>query len=153
MGYSLNVRFGSLPFYLSDHQTVEAMTIGRFVIYFILFNLTLSVLPLVLQNFYPSVPVLIPRFWNMFAVFGIITFVIYVLAAWRMTVSYKASGEALLASIAVKLLLFMIIAFVYISQNTVDPVKFMVSFFYLYFFHTVFEIYCLLCNLRNQKFK
>lgn len=70
-----------------------------------------------------------------------------------MRVSIKSSGQALLASIAVKLLLYMVIAFVYISQNTVDPVKFMICFFYLYFFHTVFEIYCFLCNLRNQKFK
>jgi hypothetical protein len=129
------------------------MTIGRFLIYFILFNIALSIAPLVVENFYPDFPALIPRFWNMFAVFSIITFVIYILASWRMNVSYKASGEALLASIAVKLLLFMIIAFVYITQNTVNPVKFMISFFYLYFFHTVFEIYCLLCNLRNQKFK
>ncbi|MHB1176713.1 MAG: hypothetical protein ACYCZO_00090 [Daejeonella sp.] len=129
------------------------MSIGRFLGYFLLFNVLLSVGPLVAENYYPEFPLLIPRFWNMFAVFSIITFIIYMLASWRMTVSYKSSGEALLASIAVKLLLYMVIAFVYISSNSVDPVKFMVSFFYLYFFHTVFEIYCLLCNLRNQKFK
>lgn len=129
------------------------MGIGRFLIYFLLFNVLLSIAPLVAEHVYPEFPLLIPRFWNMFAVFSIITFIIYILASWRMTVSYKSSGEALLASIAVKLLLYMVIAFVYISSNTVDPVKFMISFFYLYFFHTVFEIYCLLCNLRNQKFK
>lgn len=129
------------------------MSIGRFLVYFLLFNTLLSIAPLLAENYYPEFPVLIPRFWNMFAVFSIITFIIYVLASWRMKVSYKSSGEALLASIAVKLLLYMVIAFVYISSNAVDPIKFMISFFYLYFFHTVFEIYCLLCNLRNQKFK
>lgn len=129
------------------------MTVTRFFIYFTLFNILLAVPPLVLENYYSQVQLLIPRFWNMFAVFSIITFVIYLFASWRMSVSVKSSGQALLASIAVKLLLYMIIAFVYISQNTVEPVKFISSFFYLYFFHTVFEIYCLLCNLRNQNFK
>ena len=129
------------------------MNILRFLIYFLLFNIFLGIAPLLAENYYYDLDLLIPRFWNMFAVFSIITFVIYMLASWRMNVSIKSSGQALLASIAVKLLLYMVIAFVYISQNTVDPVKFMICFFYLYFFHTVFEIYCLLCNLRNQKFK
>ena len=129
------------------------MKIQRFLIYFILFNVTLSIAPLISENYYPEYPILIPRFWNMFAVFSVITFVIYILASWRMSVSYKSSGEALLASIGIKLLLYMVIAFVYLSSNTVDPIKFLISFFYLYFFHTVFEIYCLLCNLRNQNFK
>ena len=129
------------------------MKIQRFLIYFILFNVTLSIAPLISENYYPEYLILIPRFWNMFAVFSVITFVIYILASWRMRVSYKSSGEALLASIGIKLLLYMVIAFVYLSSNTVDPIKFLISFFYLYFFHTVFEIYCLLCNLRNQNFK
>ncbi len=129
------------------------MSITKFLIYFLLFNILLSTVPLLAENFYKDLDVLIPRFWNMFAVFSIITFVIYLFASWRMKLSIKSSGQALLASIGVKLLLYMVIAFVYISQNTVDPVKFMICFFYLYFFHTVFEIYCLLCNLRNQKIK
>jgi len=129
------------------------MKIGKYLLFFILFNLALSAAPLLLQNYYTDVQLLIPRFWNMFAVFSIITLVIHIFASWRMSISYRSSGQALLASITVKLLLYMIIAFVYISQNTVNPVNFMICFFYLYFFHTVFEIYCLLCNLRNQKFK
>ena len=129
------------------------MSTKNFLIYFILFNIFLSIAPLVAENFYGGLDLLIPRFWNMFAVFSIITLVIYLLASWRMKVSIKSSGQALLASIAVKLLLYMVIAFVYISQNTVNPAKFIICFFYLYFFHTVFEIYCLLCNLRNQKIK
>ncbi|MES2872542.1 MAG: hypothetical protein V4708_02390 [Bacteroidota bacterium] len=129
------------------------MSTLRFLIYFILFNIFLSIAPLAAENFYEAQDLLIPRFWNMFAVFSIITLVIYLFASWRMKVSIKSSGQALLASIAVKLLLYMVIAFVYITQNTVNPAKFIICFFYLYFFHTVFEIYCLLCNLRNQKFK
>lgn len=129
------------------------MSTTKFLIYFFLFNILLSIPPLIAENSYADMDLLIPRFWNMFAVFSIITFVIYMLASWRMKVSIKSSGQALLASIAIKLLLYMVIAFVYITQNTVNPAKFIICFFYLYFFHTVFEISCLLCNLRNQKIK
>ena len=129
------------------------MSTFKFLIYFILFNIFLSIAPLLAGYSYSEFDLLIPRFWNMFAVFSIITLVIYLLASWRIKVSIKSSGQALLASIAVKLLLYMVIAFVYITQNTVNPAKFIICFFYLYFFHTVFEISCLLCNLRNQKFK
>ncbi|SKB64708.1 hypothetical protein SAMN05661099_2053 [Daejeonella lutea] len=129
------------------------MSITRFLIYFVLFNILLAIPPFVIHHHFKELDLLIPRFDKMFIVFSIITFVIYLFASWRMSVSVKSSGQALLASIAVKLLLYMVIAFVYISQNTVNPAKFMICFFYLYFFHTVFEIYCLLCNLRNQKIK
>jgi hypothetical protein len=129
------------------------MNILRFLVYYLLFTAVLAIAPLLFQYYYPEMELLIPRFWALFWIFEILTLSIYLIASWRMKVSDKASGQALLGSVTVKLLFCMIIAFVYISANTVEPVKFIINFFYLYFFHTVFEIYCLLCNLRNQKFK
>ncbi len=129
------------------------MNLLRFLIYFLGFMLFLASGPYILDTFYSESSFLIPKFWSLFAVFGIVTFSVYAVAYWRMGISNKASGQALLGSVAVKLLIYMIIAFVYLSANRVEPVNFMLNFFYLYFFHTVFEIYCLLCNLRNQKFK
>ena len=70
-----------------------------------------------------------------------------------MRVSDKASTQALLAGVSVKLLICMILAFAYLNNVAVDPGKFLANFFYLYFFHTVFEIYCLLRSLRNLKNK
>jgi len=138
---------------LSDYQTVKTMIITRFFIYFVLFTILLATAPLVSHLFYPEMKFLIPKFWALFWIFEILTLSIYLLASWRMRISDKASGQALLGSVTIKLLFCMIIAFVYINANPVDPLKFIINFFYLYFFHTVFEIYCLLCNLRNQKFK
>lgn len=138
---------------LSDYQTVKTMSISRFFIYFILFTLVLCTAPLIFQLYYPEMNFLIPKFWALFWIFEILTLSIYLIASWRMRISDKASGQALLGSVTIKLLFCMIIAFVYINANPVDPFKFIINFFYLYFFHTVFEIYCLLCNLRNQKFK
>ncbi len=129
------------------------MRIQRFVIYFILFNIVLSLPPLFAQYYFADETILIPRFWGLFAIFSVLTFSIYMIASWRMSISDRSSGQALLGSVTIKLLFCMILAFVYLSGNTVEPVRFLLNFFYLYLFHTVFEIYCLLCNLRNQKFK
>ena len=103
--------------------------------------------------FFPIEGLLIPKFWLLFWIFAILTFSIYSFAYWRMSISINASGQALLGSITIKLLICTLIAFLYISENTVDPIKFIINFFYLYFLHTVFEIYCLLCNLHNPKIK
>jgi hypothetical protein len=145
--------FGCLFINLSDHQTVKTMRISRFIVYFILFTISLAIAPLTFQFYYPEMKLLVPKFWALFWIFEILTLSIYLIASWRMSISDKASGQALLGSVTIKLLFCMIIAFVYISSNAVDPLKFILNFFYLYFFHTVFEIYCLLCNLRNPKFK
>lgn len=129
------------------------MSLLRFLTYFIIFMLVLAIGPYVIYAYYADSELLIPKFWSLFAIFGIVTFSIYIIAYWRMGISNKASGQTLLGSVSVKLLICMVIAFIYLNRNSVEPLKFMLNFFYLYFFHTVFEIYCLLCNLRNQKFK
>ena len=129
------------------------MSILRFIIYFILFIFFLAIPPLVAQYYFPIQGLIIPRFWLLFWVFSILTLSIYLVTFWRMSISINASGQALLGSITIKLLICTLIAFLYISENTVDPIKFIINFFYLYFLHTVFEIYCLLCNLHNPKIK
>jgi len=129
------------------------MKVQRYLFYFALFNIFLAVPPWIAEHYYPGAGILIPRFWNLFAVFAILNLIVYLLASWGMSFSHRSSGRALLASISVKLFLYMVIAFVYISSNQVGAANFMLCFFYLYLFHTVFEIYCLLCNLRNQNNK
>ena len=129
------------------------MTLKRFLLLFLFFNITLAIVPCLVQIYYPEKDLLIPHFWVLFGIFAALTFFIYLIAYWRMSISNRSSGQALLGSITIKLLICMIMAFVYLSENSVDPAKFLINFFYLYFFHTVFEIYCLLCNLRNQNFK
>lgn len=129
------------------------MSLLRFLIYFSVFMLALAAGPYLFNVYCSDSEILIPKFWSLFTIFGILTFSIYIIAYWRMSISNKASGQALLGSVSIKLFICMVIAYVYLSGNSVEPLKFMLNFFYLYFFHTVFEIYCLLCNLRNQKFK
>jgi hypothetical protein len=129
------------------------VTIKHFLIIFLLFNITLAVAPSIAQIYYTEKNLLIPHFWMLFGFFSVLTSMLYLFAHWRMGVSNTASGQALLISITLRLFICMIVVFIYLSETTVNPAKFLLNFFYLYLFHMVFEIYCLLCNLRNQKLK
>ena len=140
-----------MPFNLSNHQTIKILKLSRFFLLFFIFLGVLAVGPLVVEYYFRARGYLIPHFWNLYAVFLIITALIYLLSFWRMSISNKASGQVLLGGITIKLLICMIMAFIYLYNIDVNPTYFLLNFFYLYFFHTVFEIYCLLCNLRNQK--
>ncbi len=129
------------------------MSINRFIILFLCFVSLLALPPAFIQQYYPEKQFLIPNFWLLFILSSGLTLLIFLIAYWRMRISNKASGQVLLGSITIKLLIYMITAFVYLSKFTVDPSYFLINFFYLYFFQSVFEIYCLLCNLRNQNLK
>lgn len=129
------------------------MTLNRFLLYFLFFNIALAAPPLAAEVLYSSQKLLIPHFWALFLIFDVLTLQLFLFAFWRMRISYKASGQAILASVSVKLLFCMILAFIYLYNVNTDKTKFLVNFFYLYFFHSVFEIYSLLRNLRNQNFK
>lgn len=123
------------------------MSFSRFTALFCVFIFLLALGPVFLQLHHPVY--LIPRFWHLFIFFSGFTFLTYTVAFWRMQISNKASGQILLASVVLRLLFCMILAFVYLYNMDVNKGYFMLNFFYLYLSHTVFEIYCLLCNLRT----
>src|SRR4029078_5303155 len=116
-----------------------------------IFVFTLASLPIIVAQYLGVNDFLIPYFWQLFVLFAILTLLIYTVSYWRMGISHKASGQILLGGITIKLLIYMLVAFIYLYNIDVNSSRFLLNFFYLYFFHSVFEIYCLLCNLRNQK--
>jgi hypothetical protein len=142
-----------MPVHLSNHKATKKLKPLQFVILFLLFNLLLALAPWFADQYYPKKEILLPAFWKLFVLFSLLTFLIFITASWRMSLSNKASGQAILGTVTIKLLFCMVLAFIYLSNYDVDPTKFLLNFFYLYFFHTVFAIYCLLRNLRNQNLK
>ena len=128
------------------------MNLLKYLICFLLFNILLAAIPLWAQyNDYRSL--LIPHFWPLFAIFSLQTLLMHLFVHWRMTISDHASGQALLASLVFKLIFSILIVIFYLENVPVDATYFLLNFFYLYSFHTAFEIYCLLRNLRNQNSK
>lgn len=123
------------------------MKFSQFISYFIVFLVILAAGPYWLQAKNPDY--FIPLFWKLFVLFAGFTFLMFAIAFWRMKLSDKASGQVLLATVVSRLLFCMILLFVYLSNFTVNGTVFVLNFFYLYLTHTVFEIYCLLRNLRT----
>jgi hypothetical protein len=140
-----------LCLHLSSHQTTKTLILSRFFTVYCSFLAFLAAVPLYLSFHYSEKDILIPHFWLLFSAFAILTLQIYLIANWRMKLSNKASGQALLGSVTVKFLFGMVLAFLYLYNMDVNRYHFVLNFFYLYLFHTVFVIYSLLCNLRNQK--
>lgn len=153
MGHRFGRRHWGLCFYISNHQTITILSLLRFFTLFLIFLLVLAAIPLLVDHYFPADQLLIPNFWVLFGFFSGLTLIIFLTAYIMAGISNKASGHALLGGMTIRFLFCMIIALVYISNFRVEPLKFLINFFYLYFFNTVFEIYCLLRNLRNQNTK
>jgi len=129
------------------------MRIDHYFKYFIIFNILLAITPAYLQINSTDKSVLIPYFWQLFAGFALLNLLIYLLSYWHLFKSPTGSVVGFLGSIGIKFILWMILVFIYISNIKVDSGKFLLEFFYLYLFNSVFEIYCLLRNLRNQNLR
>lgn len=137
---------------LSSNQTTKVST-TRFLIYFLLCFIISTSIPYFIQRNNALSSILIPHFWLLYFIFNGLTCITHLIVRWRMKISYRASGEALLASTVFRLIFSIILIFVYLSEIEVKPGLFLINFFYIYLSHTVFEIYCLLRNLRNQTLK
>ena len=129
------------------------MKLKRLITTFTIFNCFLAIIPLLFNLFYKDQGVLIPYFWLLFGFFSFFSLIICLFSLWRMKLGNKSSGQAILSSVTIRFLIFMVVSFIYLSQINVNPKLFLLCFFYIYFFQTAFEIYFMLCNLRIQNKK
>jgi len=126
------------------------MKLALYYRYFIVFNILLAMPPIVAQVFFADRDLLIPYFWQFFGLFAIVNLVIHLLNHAGIIKSNTGLVKTFLGGTMLKFLLWMIVIFIYTSTMNVNGGKFLICFFYLYLFNSVFEIYCLLLNLRNQ---
>ena len=124
----------------------------RFIIYFLLFSLVIAVPPLVLGYQY-SMVWLAPGFWYMYLFYFVITFSFCAIVVLGQQMSDKSGAQLFLIGTTVKLLACMSFAVIYVRYIPINTSRFILSFFYLYFLNTAFEIYLLLSNLRVQNKK
>ena len=129
------------------------MKISQYLKYFILFNILVALPPGYMQLSQGGKNVLIPYFWQLFTAFASLNLITFLLIYWKLPNNSEGSVMALMGSVAIKLLLWMIVVFIYIQNIKVGATNFILDFFYLYLLNSVFEIYCLLRNLRNQNLR
>lgn len=96
---------------------------------------------------------LVPLFWLMFFMFGLLTFLVCFFTMMRNQKDAEKEVQTFMGATAVKLLVCLFFVLFYVYQYQVNHVYFIGCFFYLYLLNTAFEIYALLCNLRLQNQK
>jgi hypothetical protein len=79
-----------------------------------------------------------------------ITLLVYFLSIIGLKIDGEHQPLILLGGVVIRLLGSLAFVLVYLNKTQVDPILFVVNFFSIYFLFTVFEIYCLLRNLRHQ---
>ena len=126
------------------------MSFKKFIVSFSAFAVIIAVFIALIQRIVSTQVILIDKFW-------IIYFTTYALTVIAFYVSDKSikngdqlSAYKVLGMIVIKLLFFLSLIALYIIKFKVNPILFIANFFPVYFLFTVFELSCLLGNLRHQ---
>jgi len=124
----------------------------RVILSFILF-LIITAIPPVLVNYTGHANWLVPRFWLIFFFISMLTFITVFLVNFVGKINYSLYTQTFLAATTVKILAAMFFALFFLMKVKPNNGIFLADFFYVYFLNIAFEIYGLLCTLRNQKLK
>jgi hypothetical protein len=128
------------------------LKLAKVLLSFFIFTVLLSVLPLLLKK-YANSSYLIPGFWTLFFFICALTLIVVTFILMVQKRNNAMYAQAFLGGTTFKLLACLVFVLVFVRHNRPDKITFIVDFMYLYLFNTVFEIYGLLRNLRNQKSK
>ncbi|GGG84637.1 hypothetical protein GCM10007415_17320 [Parapedobacter pyrenivorans] len=126
------------------------MTLLRFSVYFLGFASLVACSAIVLQFFLAGQPVLSPYFWLLFVVIAITTFVAYLLSDLGIRRGGELSIFSLIGGLFLKLFGCLAVVAILIIKYPENKMLTAINFFSLYFLFTVFEVICLLRNLRDQ---
>ena len=126
------------------------MSLNKFLLYFFAFTAVLVSVSWLLKDVAGLEAYFIPKYWLIFGFMAGITVIVY-LVSW-LGIKNGGQGQVMmtLGGVVIRLIMSMFMVLFYLETFEVDPIIFIVNFFSVYFLFTVFEIYCLLVNLRHQ---
>ncbi len=125
------------------------MKVIKTSISFFLFVLALSVIPSSLL-FLGYRNLFVDHFWVIFSFLCGITYLVVISVCISQQINSELGARMFLATTTFKILACLFFVLIYLIKNRVNKYVFVSDFFYVYFLSTIFEIYSLLCNLRNQ---
>lgn len=128
------------------------MKIYKPILSFLIFTCLLAVLPL-LAGVTGNGSWLTPGFWHIFLFMSVLTLIVIIIVLFAKQKNDELFAQAFLAGTTFKLLACLTFVFIFIRKNHPEKMIFLLDFMYLYFLNTVFEIYGLLRNLRNQNLR
>lgn len=129
------------------------MTIIKFTsIYFVFTGILIGVAA-ILPQFFPHQAIFVAHFWLIFGFFAGITYIAYALIDIGIKRHPETGIMAIMASVAIKMIFCMAFVLIYSIKAKGLSTLFLLNFFSLYLLFSVFEVYCLLRNLRHQNLK
>jgi len=128
------------------------MKLFRFILYYLGFVVLLAIPPMALAET-SGAYLLVPHFWVLFGFMSGLTLIVIALVLLVQQSNSEYYAQAFLGGTTFKILASLIFIVIFLHKNHVDKLIFMGDFFYIYFLNTVFEVYGLLRNLRNQNSK
>jgi len=129
------------------------LTLAKFTSFYLIFIGLLIGITAVLPMLFPGAQLFVNDFWLMFGFLAGITFIAYVLVDIGLKKDPEVGVMAIMGSIAIKMIFCMAFVLIYSIKEKGIGVVFLLNFFSLYLLFSVFEIYCLLRNLRHQNLK
>ena len=128
------------------------MKFSRTILLFAAFVLLLATPPIAMIQT-GNTDYIVPHFWLLFGYLSVLTLVVIITVLIVQQINHEFYAQAFLGATTFKILACLIFMVVFLRKNHVDKTIFMADFFYIYFLNTVFEVYGLLRNLRNQNLK
>ena len=129
------------------------MNLAKFTsLYLILIGISVAIVA-TLPALFPNTLLFVSDFWLIFGFMAAITYIAYVLVNIGLKRNPQAGVMAIMGSIGVKMIFCMAFVLIYSIKAKGDGLLFILNFFSIYLLFTVFEMYCLLRNLRHQNLK
>ncbi|WP_231729732.1 hypothetical protein [Pedobacter sp. Leaf176] len=129
------------------------MTLAKFTSSYLIFLGLLIGIIAGLPMLFPDTQLFVKNFWLLFGFLAGITFIAYLLVDIGIKKDPEVGIMAIMGSIALKMIFCMAFVLIYSIKEKGIGVVFLLNFFSLYLLFSVFEIYCLLRNLRHQNLK
>jgi fatty acid desaturase len=152
MGNCRIVFMRRICFVVHHPKIFKRLKLSTFIFRFFLAMFLIALLPFAYVYFYKGLA-LVPLFWIMFLMFGLLTFLVCFFTLINNRKDAQKAVQTFMGATTIKLLVCLFFVLFYVYQYQVNHVYFIVCFFYLYLLNTAFEIYALLCNLRLQNQK
>ena len=126
------------------------MKLSRFIISYHVFALFVAILAVGLQYIFSAHAILSPHFWLLFVTIFVLTLTAYILSDLGIRKGGEISIYSLIGGLFIKLFACLAVITVLIIKFPENKMLTAFNFFSLYFLFTVFEVLCLLRNLRDQ---
>lgn len=131
----------------------EDMTLARFTVLYVFYGILLALVARGLECVFTKQEILTDIFWISFIFLFILTYIAYVVSYIGVKKTPQTGVFAMMGGIILKLLFALSFALVVIMKLSVNQLVFALNYFSLYFLFTLFEVMCLLRNLRHQNNK